>query len=712
MNNLLPWYKRVHRWGQTNLTEDDPEQCDLSFWKEQWKKTHVQGVIINCSGIVAYYPSKYEMQYRAAKLGDKDFYKEFNDAAREVGLTVIARMDINRCSRELYELHPDWFCRDKEGNPITSQGRYFSCVNSDYYKKYIPEVLEEIIERYGPDGFSDNSWKGLNRNTICYCDNCKKQFKEYSGQDLPEKVDWNNPIYRDWIRWSYKCRTDNWRLFNDTARKYGGEDCLWFGMMNADIEESAVSFMNLKELCAISKAVFSDHQSRRFESGFQQNSMNGSLFQLASNENIIVPESMANYVRGKRSFRLAANPMEETKMWIMEGFAGGISPWFHHISGGQHDKRQFDIPVSLFAWHAENDEYLYDRETLADVAVIWSQLNYDFYGRDQVKERCSAPWRGITQALSKARIPFMPINIDDIDKYVARINTMILPDLAIMTDKQIDTVCNYLDKGGNLILSGITGTLNEDGGKGTNKKLWEKLGLKLLDKEIGAFGDKTANWEYYDSHNYLYLPNERHEILRGFEKTDIIAFGGGFHETESTGFLKPVCGYVPAFPIYPPEFSWIREYAPEEATIFAGTIPTGSKVVYFAADIDRCYGKERLPDHLTLIRNAIEFVSDGKVLLKVEGPGYLDCNIYVQHDYNDRLVIHVVNLTACNVNPGYLDEFIPVGPINVFVPESLCKGNTAKLRVSNQKIDLTKKDRMVIITIPQIVDHEMIVIEE
>ena len=25
----IPWYRRVRRWGQTNLTEDDPKTCDL-----------------------------------------------------------------------------------------------------------------------------------------------------------------------------------------------------------------------------------------------------------------------------------------------------------------------------------------------------------------------------------------------------------------------------------------------------------------------------------------------------------------------------------------------------------------------------------------------------------------------------------------------------------------------------------------------------------
>ncbi len=182
----LPWYKTTYRWAQTNFTEDDPVKADLEFWRKQWRRTKIQGVIVNAGGIVAYYPSKFGLQYRAKYLGEQDFFKRVNDMAHEEGIVVVARMDINRATKEFYEAHPDWFCRRKNGEPIMSNDRYFSCINSDYYKVFIPQVLEEIIERYHPVGFTDNSWKGLERNTICYCDNCKSKFRAERGMELPE----------------------------------------------------------------------------------------------------------------------------------------------------------------------------------------------------------------------------------------------------------------------------------------------------------------------------------------------------------------------------------------------------------------------------------------------------------------------------------------------------------------------------------------------
>ena len=69
-----PWYRRALRWGQTNINELDPQRYDITWWRRYWKRTRIQGVIINAGGIVAYYPSKLPLQYRAATLADRDLF--------------------------------------------------------------------------------------------------------------------------------------------------------------------------------------------------------------------------------------------------------------------------------------------------------------------------------------------------------------------------------------------------------------------------------------------------------------------------------------------------------------------------------------------------------------------------------------------------------------------------------------------------------------
>src|ERR1039458_643973 len=192
-----PWYRRTLRWGQTNITEVDPTRYDIPWWRQYWKRTRTQGVIINAGGIVAYYPSKFPLHHQAEFLRGRDLYGELAAAAHADGLAVLARMDSSRAHEDFFRAHPDWFAQDAAGRPFRAGELYTACINSPYYQEYLPDVLHEIIERSRPEGVTDNSWSGLDRNSICQCENCAGKFRAAASQDLPRQKDWNDLVYRD-----------------------------------------------------------------------------------------------------------------------------------------------------------------------------------------------------------------------------------------------------------------------------------------------------------------------------------------------------------------------------------------------------------------------------------------------------------------------------------------------------------------------------------
>src|SRR5262249_11169788 len=81
----VPWYRRITRWGQTNITEVDPVRYDIGWWRNYWKKTQTQGVIINAGGIIAYYPSEVPFHHPAEHLNGRDLFGELCRAAHEDG---------------------------------------------------------------------------------------------------------------------------------------------------------------------------------------------------------------------------------------------------------------------------------------------------------------------------------------------------------------------------------------------------------------------------------------------------------------------------------------------------------------------------------------------------------------------------------------------------------------------------------------------------
>jgi hypothetical protein len=715
MNNEQPWYQRARRWGQTNLTETDPLHDDLDFWRNHWKRTHVQGIIVNAGGIVAYYPTQFELQYRAAHLNDRDLLGDVVSAARQAGLAVLARMDSNRATSQFYKTHPDWFCINREGEPFQSGDRYVACVNGPYYKEYLPEIMREIIDQYHPDGFTDNSWAGAGRSTICYCEACQESFHDAVKRELPKTPDWKDPVYRQWIRWSFTCRLANWELNNRVTKEAGGSHCLWLGMLNANPVGTQGALVDLKSIGERSEIVMCDHQGRDALNGFEQNGLNGKLLHGLLGWEKQIPESMAMYVRGERAFRKASNPPEESRTWMIGGFAGGISPWWHHIGTSHEDRRQFDTAEPAMAFHVENEVYLYDRTPIANVGLVWSQDNTEFYGRDDRRERVALPWRGFTRALTRARIPYLPVHADHIARDAENLNVLILPHLGAMSDAQCDAIRDFVASGGNLIATGQSSRFDEWGEPRDDFGLSDVFGLHATDERHGPLAGSSGNWEGSEAHNYLRLgaahrtDDVRHPLLSGFEKTEILPFGGTVEAVNPESDLTVVSTYIPAFPIYPPEFSWMRHPKTEIATVLTRPYRTGQRIVYFAADIDRCYARQHLPDHGDLLANAVRWAVHDRLPLTVEGPGYLDCHLFKQAH---RLILHIVNLSGCTAWPGYVEEHISVGPIQVAIRLSAeTLPASARLCVKGQAIDLVINRGWARFELASIGSHEMVVIE-
>jgi len=108
-----PWYRRVRRWGQINITEDDGNM-DVGFWRRYLKDPNTQGTIINSGGVVNYYDSKIPGSHKGLTLGNRDLLGELVKMCREDGIVYVARMT-NAPTEETIKMHPEWMCQDVNG---------------------------------------------------------------------------------------------------------------------------------------------------------------------------------------------------------------------------------------------------------------------------------------------------------------------------------------------------------------------------------------------------------------------------------------------------------------------------------------------------------------------------------------------------------------------------------------------------------------------
>ena len=700
------WYQRVRRYGQTNLTEIDPEVIDLGFWQEFWKKSGTQAIIVNAGGIVAYYPTKLEHHYRAARLGNRDLFGDIVKAGREAGLAIIARMDINRAVESFYRAKPDWFARHKDGSPFITQGRYQSCLTSGYYKEFIPEVLKEIISLYKPDGFTDNSWTGIPRTSICYCINCREGFRSATGAALPEGVNYHDPVYRKWLKWSYQCRLDNWDLFNQVTSEHGGEDCLWMGMISANLIGGHATFTDLREIAKRSKVLMVDSQSRD-DTGFEQNSLNGVLLHQLVGWDKVIPESSASYVRGLQPYRRGASSALELHLWMLCGIAGGISPWWHIIGSAQEDTRLFDLHMPILKWHQKHEPYLYNRKPLANIGLLWSQDNVEFGGGLLEKNRVQDSWRGIVMALTRAGLPFLPVNTADMAAQTRDMDLLILPELAVVSKADLQGLEAFLKKGGSILACGEAGVYDPGGEKRSDSSLEALLGLSFAPPS--SLTGAGAGWENPILHNYLRIESAENPVFAGFEKTAMLPMGGIYREISVKEGTKVLATYIPPFPIYPPEFVWTNTPKTDKPVITEYTHPKGGRAMYAAWDLDAVYGRAALPDHGDLLANMVLSLLGDKVPFRVTLDGYIDFKVYKQ---DKRVIIHLVNPNHTGFDQGYAEKTLPVGPLKIklMLPGFSPTAVTATEDNQNPRLEALE-DGSILIHLEKLGLHQLLIVE-
>lgn len=731
----IPWYRRTLRWGQTNLVEIDPARYDDQWWRQQWRDTRVQGLIINAGGIVAYYPSEFPLHHRAVALGDRDLYGEVVAAARDEGLTVIARMDSNRVAEDFYRAHPDWICLDRDGEPYRVADKWITCINSPYYSEYLPEVMREIIRRSAPDGFADNSWAGIPRSKICYCAHCREQFGAWSGLELPRVVDWDTESYRRWIAWSYQRRTDLWDLNNRVTQEAGGEDCRWMGMLSGDVLNNSQRFIDLPAILERSEIIMLDHQHRNGVDGFEQNTEAGKRLHELLGWDKLIPESTPQYQLGRPAFRVAAMPEAEIRLWASAGFAGGIQPWWHHIGSCHDDRRQYRTAAPLFGWHEANEDVLFGRRPESDVAVVWSQANHDYAGRDDAAELTMTPYRGVVKALDGAGIGYVPLHADRVADAAGRFRVLVLPHLAVLSDEQVAGVRAFVAGGGSVVGSGRTGALDAWGSRRPVDALADLFGVRATGRVHGHEGPADPNIETHRSHSYLRLLPElraevngpldptappvvdrtRHPILAGLDQTDLLAFGGYLPEVDVDEGAQVLATFVPDFPIFPPETSWMREPSTDVAAIIAKETGSGGRAVWFAADLDRCYGRDEQVDHGLLLGNAVRWAVGDDPVMKVEmvsGDAALVAgSLYRQGDCR---IVHLTNTVQTSRVPGRQGTLVPVGPVRVRLRWGAEPAGppAVTLRVAEENVAAELADGWLTFEIERVLDHEVIVVGE
>ena len=689
-----PWFGRPMRWAQLTLVEDDPGNYDPAFWLDYFRRTHSDAACLSAGGCVAYYPTKVPLHYRSSFLGNRDCFGELVAGCRKLGMNVVGRTDPHAAHEDVYEAHPDWIAVTADGKPRrhwADKSLWVTCGLGPYNFEFMTAVTREIMNLYKLDGIFSNRWDG---SGMCYCIHCQRNFKQFSGLELPRTEDPLDEARRQYIVWRQARLFELWRLWDNEIRKINPEA----GFI-ANAGGGALSDLDMKTIGELAPTLFADRQARRGLMPIWSNGKNGKEY-AATLGNKAIAGIFSMGVEEPYRWKDSVQSADEIRMWVVDGIAHNLRPWFTKFNGKVIDHRWVKVIEDLYGWHYRNERYLRNVASMATVAMVYSQQTASFYGGAHAHAKVEDHALGFYQALVEARVPFDMVHDLLLDpEHIGRYRTLILPNIAALSDAQCEQLRAFVRGGGNLIATHETSLYDEWGKRRADFGLADLFGASYAGKVDARMQNSYLNIEQ--------TGGKYHPLVHGLEDATRIINGTSWVHVKGQQSNAPLT-LVPSYPDLPMEQVFARVPKTDIPGVYAREIGR-SRVVYFPFDLDRTFWEVLSGDHGRLLRNAVAWAHHEEQPLVVEGRGIFDVSLWMQ---KDSMTAHLVNLTNPMMMKGPIRETIPSPPQKVSI--RLPKGKRArgvKFLVGGKVAVFQEVSGVIRLNVPSVDLHEVIAID-
>ncbi len=687
------------RWAQLAFVEDDPGNYDPSFWLAYFQRIHADAACLSAGGCVAFYPTAVPFHYRSKWLANGDAFGDLLKGCRALGMNVIARTDPHAAHQDVYEAHPDWIAVDAAGNKRkhwADPELWVTCALGPYNFEFMTAVTEEIVRLYQVDGIFSNRWAG---SGMCYCEHCRQNFQDFAHIDLPRTLDPQNPARRAYLIWHQQRLFELWRLWDSKIKAINPNAAFL-----ANAGGGALSELDMSVIGQLAPTLFADRQARRGLNPPWTNGKNGKEYRATLGHKPIAgifSVGLEEEYRWKDSVQSA----DEIRLWVADGIAQGLRPWFVKFNAKPIDKRWLPVVAELYQWHFENQRYLRNERSLANIAMVYSQQTASFYGGERARNKVENAALGFYQALVEARVPFEMVHDRCLtETQLAPYQTLILPNIAALSDRQCAQLTGFVKRGGSLIATFETSLYDEWGVARKDFGLADLFGVSFAGRREGPM------------HNsYLTLQRESatgsfHPLLSGLEDATRIVNGVNrvIVKPMASDLATPVLIVVPSYPDLPMEEVYVRPVEQKQSGVFMREFGRG-RVIFFPWDIGRTFWDVLAVDHGRLLRNTILWASRGSIPISVHGPGVLDVAIWEQRH---SMTLHLVNLTNPMMMKGPVREIIPMPGQTVRI--KIPPGRAVKdvhLLVAKSKVEYALRDSLVELNLPSIGLHEVVAVD-
>jgi len=730
-NNELKWYERPVRMMRLDYLDalERMKNADLDALarskRDDWN--------INCDWIVGtpgiapglgflttFNTPKFEKYH---SLGDFDLLREYLPHARKYGVHVISYLNMHWFAYDFADAHPGWeqICSDGiaygRKTPLYGGGTTL-CVNGGW-RDWAIELVSEAMKT-GIDGvFLDGP---VIYPDACHCDACKAKFAERYGVEMPLEEDWSNP---DWLHLV--------EFRNRSLAEFMADSRAAVKAVNPE----GVAFLNAGSWQA---------NTWRFGRGIDQvgpyEDFNGAeaFFHPGPRDHaLLMWTATGKYmVAGGKpavvfshaalgSWHYIPMPWYEGQLAIAQTVACGANPWNAVFDYALDHSRDCAIaPVKeMQGFLSSHEEYYTRTQSCADVALLNSSQTAtyyvsrrpEFYGDwgsgveenlvadtgggmkkldwGKMKQTCEGvldnSYLGYLSALTRSHIPFDVVLDDAISRErLSRYRLLILPNVACLSDAQIEAIKDFVRGGGSVVAEFETGAFDELGRRRESNPLLEMFGVR----ELGRMMRPVPFEEYV-------RVRESHPAVGEFAPGRLIA-----RATYSLDCAAADGASVPAVFMNVVGGSYKPLKGESDTPALITNLVGAGRVAYVPSLFGDFYHRYKMADYEMLIDSVVRWAHGGQLPISADCPPTVEIEPRRSAD-GKQLLIHLVNNSGDMQRP--ISQIIPIRDVRV---RATCDCPT-RVRALRADVDLpfTYTDGAVEFTVPELGVYELVVVE-
>ncbi|MEI8211180.1 MAG: alpha-amylase family protein [Planctomycetota bacterium] len=676
--------------------------------------------IIHAGGPSLYYPLRRDQASSGVAEPERSKLLHGIEVAKKRGMRVVLGIS-PYAPIEIVREHPEWVHLPTDDPSYASQalgdltrpeniGLRSLPLNSPY-GEYAIDGLIEILNDFQVDGFS---FDGCYHHPINFSPLERELYQKDLGRPFPTKIDLNDEDYRIYLLWADEKLEGWYRKLGQRMKEVKPDAAIYTWTTNAGRYGHFLT----------SPRVMSARLNRLIDCPVQEWWLDE-----VNQGSTVVPNFGAAYVRAVSGGVVGASepylmshgnpyttdsfPAHELEVRCLGAMTNGSFTPLAQMSG----KAAMETTLSEIARRKETFTHL-RQEPWA--ALLVSEQTRQFYAHGNIMERWLSHALGFYRMGMEEHLPITLITELELrSEVLSQYRVLLLPNVACLSDKQCQTIRDYVREGGGLVATCETSLFDDLGRPRGDFALRDVFGAgyggrsvqSTAKPEIDANFAIVVNDQYWaqrgnvgalrfgDFSDSLFATDPRFQAL--VPNGQATFKGPMIRPTPFASSMKPAM-------LYFPEGS--RDAFPAAAT---GEYGEG-RVVYLAAGLDAALFSYGFPYQRVLLARATRWAAKTDYPISVVAPMCVQSTFWKKSD--GRIVVHLWNGINTTSDHGQQDaevplreESIPIHGIRINVH----RGSVDRARIEPQGIALPiqHQEGMTILELPPIEVHSAVVLE-